>query len=146
LFFSAIEFLHFASRFFLSTLSSIITAHLIQKRHPFKVPEIRPQGPVEVSTFVLLIYVSHYRRRLQSLSSFFLVSGFKILYAWLPKYIRTNLNQHLKHLHAQQTRKEPPPQSKLYWSHFILHGTQSSKSIKVTEQQIPLQTGAKCTS
>lgn len=40
---------------------------------------------------------------------FFLsTSGFKALYAWLPKYIKTNLN-HLKHQCAQQTRKDSNP-------------------------------------
>lgn len=67
LFVSPIDVVCFAPRFFFFTytLRGIVTASLIQERHPFKVPEIRPQSSVEVPTFILLIYVPHYCRRLQ---------------------------------------------------------------------------------
>lgn len=60
---------------------------------------------------------------------FFSASGFKALYAWLPKYIKTNLNRRFKHRCAQQTRKDAGIQN--IWSHFILNRTQSSKSINI---------------
>lgn len=66
-YFSPREVLCLISRFFSSAvkLGTMVLASLNQKRSPFKVFEIRSQGLLEVSMFILLIYGSHYWGRLK---------------------------------------------------------------------------------
>lgn len=79
----------------------MVVASLNQKRSPVKVSEIRSQGSLEASMVILFDLCVSLVGKAGIALFFFSSSGFKALYAWLLKYIKTNLNHHLKHPCAQ---------------------------------------------